>query len=93
MNETPGNAGKSRLALLAAGCALAALLVAIGALAHLARVRDTEIAGLKAQLAEAQAAPARLQAQLGAANAEVARLDALVKQAESESGHPIYSNQ
>jgi hypothetical protein len=93
MNESPGNSGKSRLALLAAGCAFAALLVAILALAHLARVRGGQIAGLQAQLAQAQAAPARLQEQLGAANAEVARLEALVKQAESESGHPIYSNQ
>lgn len=36
---------------------------------------------------------ARLRVQLTAERAEVARLDALVQQAESESGHPIYSNQ
>ena len=79
MNELSVAQGKSRLAILALACAFAGAGLAAVASAHLARVRGGRIA--------------QLQVQLTAANAEVARLDALVKQAESESGHPIYSNQ
>lgn len=79
MNPTSLAQAKSRLPFLALAAALGAAGLAAVAFAHLAHVRGGRIA--------------RLEAQLAGANAEVARLDALVKQAESESGHPIYSNQ